>query len=245
MDSESVAVREVAATAKAYWEQAHPPLAHISYNNSQLHSEGALVQRWDRSWLKRWLAMGVTLQGKRVGDYGIGGGLLGQVLCQRYAIGSYVGFDVAERSITAARTRIAKVPACHAEYHDVSGGLVSLMEWNLDVLISQQVIQHFPSRNYTLAWFVSLERSSIPRVLLEVRHSDKPVFSDWALQPGASSRMSLSTVKHTWQRVAHAVEINCKWISARLPSYHLDDAWRTTSSFEACAFTHIKGSHRG
>ena len=141
------------STSRAFWEQAHAPLAHISYDNGLHGSEFQLIRRWYSNWLGPW-SRRVRLRGSRVGDYGIGAGLLGKVLCSRFHIGAYVGFDVANRSLTAAKALLNQsvVPlTCAKEFELVAGGIPEFSNWRLDVLISQQVIQHFPSRNYTLA----------------------------------------------------------------------------------------------
>ena len=155
------------AVARAYWEQADPPLAHISYNNGLHGSEARLVARWDTAWLRRWSAggppFGISLGGRRVGDYGIGAGLLGKLLCTRHHVSAYVGFDVAKRSLDAAKQKLSAL-TCATEFVHVAEGVPEFSEWRLDVLVCQQVIQHFPSQNYTLAWLASVERSRIPKV---------------------------------------------------------------------------------
>lgn len=99
------------ALARAYWNKVHPPLAHIDYQNPLHGSEERLVRRWNRAWLGEWSKGGppfnVVLKDRRIGDYGIGAGLLGKVLCQ-HEIGGYIGFDVAERSLSAARTMLSE-----------------------------------------------------------------------------------------------------------------------------------------
>ena len=131
-------------SARAYWEQVHPPLAHITYRNGLHGSEAMLTARWDSNWLRRWSRGGppfhVKLNGSRVGDYGIGAGLLGKLLCARHRIVQYVGFDVANRSLSAASALLAAtVPQCAARFELVGGAVPEFCRYQLDVLVSQQV----------------------------------------------------------------------------------------------------------
>ena len=110
--------------------------------------------------------------------------------------------------------------------------------------VATQVIQHFPSENYTIAWVGALERSAIAHIFLEVRQSKEPKFSDWAHGSTASvetfsrsGRKGRSSTNAVWKSVMTAVMINCEWLAARLKSYRLDRAWNTMRAFQACEFT--------
>ena len=222
-----------------YWENsATPAFAHIAYKD-HLHSEAAMIKRWNDQWLKRW-ASGGWLRGKRVGDYGIGAGLLAKVLWKNHSISHYVGFDIAARSLMAASKKLLQETDLPHTLILVSGA-VNFAEQHLDVLISQQVIQHFPSKAYTLSWLGSIESARIPKVLLEVRTPSRarPVFNEWQ-----SSKKGLTT-----DDVSFAVAVSCEWVAKQLPSFRLDDTWQTATgenlrskvlqkwTFNACAFS--------
>jgi len=223
-----------------YWEHsASPAFAHIAYKD-HLNSEQAMVQRWNKQWLQRWAGSG-WLKAKRVGDYGIGAGLLAKVLATNHSIAHYVGFDIATRSLSAASKKLQGETSCPHTLILVSGP-TDFASQHLDVLICQQVIQHFPSRAYTLTWLAAIESARIPKVLLEVRTPDgrsRPVFNEWH-----SSKAGLTT-----DDVSFAVAVSCSWIAKQLPSYTLEGSWPTASgrspaskvlkawTFHACAFS--------
>jgi hypothetical protein len=222
-----------------YWENsASPAFAHIAYKD-HLGSEQAMVRRWNQQWLQRWAGSG-WLKGKRVGDYGIGAGLLAKVLAANHSIAHYVGFDIATRSLSAASKKLQAETSCPHTLILVSGP-TDFASQHLDVLICQQVIQHFPSKEYTLAWLAAIESARIPKVLLEVRTPDgqsRPIFNAWK-----SSRTGLTT-----DDVSFAVAVSCAWVAKQLPSYRLEDSWPTASgsspssvlkawTFHACAFS--------
>ena len=169
-------VNRATTTAKTFWEHASGWFSHISYDNHVHKGEAHLIQTWDIRWFQVWsssLPQGASwLRGKRVGEWGVGGGLLGQMLCERHGIAHYVAFDIAERQLKETSTRLARTVACP---HDLvlasstSPSDTEFKRWNLDVLISQQVIQHFPTEQYTVDWLCTLAAARIPRLLLGAR----------------------------------------------------------------------------
>ena len=61
-----------------WWNtEASPTFAHLNYTGKWLESEGAVVRRWQGLWLGP-VDAAVSLRGKHVAEYGVGGGLLGQ-----------------------------------------------------------------------------------------------------------------------------------------------------------------------
>ena len=92
------------AELQAFWEGANPTFSHISYDR-WLQSEKKLVSEWRNRWLDATRKL-VSLEGLRVAEYGIGGGLLGHTLLSKYRIGHYKGFDIAQRQLEAAKTRL-------------------------------------------------------------------------------------------------------------------------------------------
>ena len=96
-----------------------------------------MIQRWESSWLTRF-AKSNPLRGKRVGDYGIGAGLLGEVLCTNFSVSHYVGIDIASRQLEAAARRFDKLPQCSRTLV-LQTSKLDFSALRLDVLISQQV----------------------------------------------------------------------------------------------------------
>ena len=224
-----------AGAVRSFWESVDGGFAHIDYASPNHHSEAALIQRWRTQWLDTWsVQFGRNwLQGQRVGDYGIGGGLLGELLWSEYGISHYVGFDVAERQLGLARQRLRNA-SCSHDLMLVDGSRGDATDFalhRLDALVSQQVIQHFPSQFYTEEWLRSLAAAQIPRLLLEVRFNANPAhpkhevrFNEWLKRKPSLPAVQMGTVLH------------CEWLHERLPRYRY--AWASNSSqrFKACAF---------
>ena len=239
--------------ARQFWEHASATFSHIKYNGSYLRSEDQLMGAWRVRWLDRWSANphASWLRGKRVGEWGVGGGLLGKMLCEQYRIGRYVAFDIAERQLQQTKARLAPTSCAHevvlASSTTAPGGC-DWQRWRLDALISQQVIQHFPTEQYTVQWLCTLAAARIPRLLLEVRlpplknHKRHALgFGNWALDKRLQSvyelRGLVSGQKSTIA-VQFATYLDCNYLLGRLPGYRLD--WfqnHTKLQFSACALS--------
>ena len=105
-------------------------------------------------------------KGKRVLDYGIGGGYLGEVLFKEYEIASYVGVDISQKSLSAA----AKTLSLQIDQGKVRL-LLTPQDFNTlkpDVLISQAVIQHFPSVKYLDSFLANVNSAGACEVMLQV-----------------------------------------------------------------------------
>ena len=156
-----------------------------------------------------------TLAGSHVMEYGIGGGLLAELLLLKYNISSYIGVDIANRSLLTTRQRLQKLAISHwkllhtpQEFHG----------HGTDIFISLAVIQHFPSKNYTDAFFQNIERSRIPVVLLQVKEAQRAQFLD--VDAGSSFD------KHKYDSmVTHATRVNTRYILRHLTSYVI--AWKS------------------
>jgi len=236
-------VNRATTTAKTFWEHASGWFSHISYDNHVHKGEAHLIQTWDIRWFQVWsssLPQGASwLRGKRVGEWGVGGGLLGQMLCERHGIAHYVAFDIAERQLKETSTRLARTVACP---HDLvlasstSPSDTEFKRWNLDVLISQQVIQHFPTEQYTVDWLCTLAAARIPRLLLEVRRP--PYKHGKQHELGFANWGNQSRLKSTYS-VQYATYLNCNYLLGRLQGYHLDAQWtHTGGSFDVCALSY-------
>ncbi len=233
-------------SVRDYWQTVSGFFAHVDYHG-HLGSERSLTRRWESSWLTRF-NNSTPLRGKRVGDYGIGAGLLGEVLCTKFAVGHYVGIDIASRQLEATARRFDKLPQCgrtlilQTQKLDFSG-------LGLDVLISQQVIQHFPSERYVSDWLTAVNDARIPKVFLEVRWAEKPQFSSWINNSWVVKHGTAPHRPHG--AVTLAVLVNCQWMLQRLTAYKLEEEWTTTEGaaqiaggarphFQACSYSLLR-----
>lgn len=225
-------------TVSRFWQSVHGGFAHTDYAHRQHRGEASVVKRWRGQWLDNWVAdRGSSwLRGRRVGDFGIGGGLLGELMCRELGIAHYVGFDVADRQLELTRQRLRRANCSHSLVlvDSSRGDATDFRPHRLDALISQQVLQHFPSEAYTLGWLRAVAAARIGRLLLEVRYKDDPQrpgrdevrFNNWGQRSQA-----------LYLEVAHATVLQCEYLHARLPEYRL--AWHSANRslrFRACAF---------
>ena len=223
---------------RRFWQSVHGGFAHTDYTHRQHRGEASVVKRWRGQWLDDWLADRGNgwLRGRRLGDFGIGGGLLGELMCREHGISHYVGFDVADRQLELTRQRLRHANCSHSLVlvDGSRGDATDFRPYRLDALISQQVLQHFPSEAYTLSWLRMVSAARIGRLLLEVRYADDPKrpvrdevrFNNWGQRSQA-----------LYLEVAHATVLQCEYLHARLPGYRL--AWHSANRsqrFRACAF---------
>jgi len=226
---------------KQFWESVGKDFAHTSYVTS--HSGEPVSRqnaaRWKATWLPGFAEPLGWLNGSRIGDYGIGAGLLGTVLCNEYGAASYIGMDIASRSLDAARAQLTKnAPRCDSKLllldPSAVGNMSFVNQFQLDALVSQQVIQHFPSEIYTVTWLCTLATQQIPRLLLEVRYGQKAMFNEWQSRRVKQKNVALATF------------LNCEHLANFLPNYRLRSAnftspggWNTR--FVACDFVLAAG----
>lgn len=111
---------------------------------------------------------GASLKKKVVIDYGCGGGLFGKYLKTK-RIDKYVGIDISERSLTAAKKLLGKeailIKIDPYEFPDLS-------ILTADYLFCMNVIQHFPSKEYLDGWLDNINRSGIKNIVLQCRHGE-------------------------------------------------------------------------
>ena len=192
---------------KSYWETNSPTFAHIVYNR-WLKSPAKLVESWNTTWLHR-----MPRRPGRVADYGIGAGLLGEVLLANLtgvAATGYLGLDIAQRQLDAANATLARCGArCAGRYRLelVDRQLRVEQLRGVDAFVSQAVVQHFPSDAYTHRFLDALDSAELARlqwVMLQVR--------DWG--DGRSVALAQRTRRETLQR--HLTRYALTWQSSRM-----------------------------
>lgn len=150
------------------------------------------------------------LKGKRILDFGCGGGFLGEWLFQtRKGVKRYLGMDIAERSLTAARERLNKQIDKKAALIKITPwGISDLTDLNIDILASFNVIQHFPSQEYLDYFLKSVNESGASELILHYRYEK------------SGSRFQVEPYKTT-----HEINLACwtneTYIDNRLSMYKL------------------------
>lgn len=160
---------------------------------------------WKRNFLLKY-----AWQNKSLLDYGIGGGFLGKHLFEQYKLGKYIGVDISQKSLDAAKTNLAK---------QIAGGKVQLLltpqafkQYTPDILVCQAVIQHFPSVKYLDDFLKNVNDSGAAELMLQVRYGPKTTSSP----QGYFDHESLSDV-------GQLLHTNSEYLKNKLPAYSL--AW--------------------
>ena len=152
---------DAAAVARAYWESASASFAHIT------KAQATYTSGWRRQWIDpvAKLMQPHSASQPCIVDVGIGAGALGVLLLKEYGYRHYIGVDIAQRQLDAARDNLrahgfaerpADATAAGAksfELHLMPANFSHFSECSL--LVCQAAMQHFPSRAYTIEWQVA------------------------------------------------------------------------------------------
>ena len=210
-----------------WWDNVPAVFAHRAYTN-HLRSAHNMYTAWNETWLREFSSRH-PLQSLRVVDYGIGAGLLGELLLNRYDIMQYVGVDVSDASIKSADHLLSHKVRPRREWQTPLWRLmrtpVEFASVGADVFISQAVVQHFPTRAYTDAFLANLERSRIPTLLIQIKasHGHEPTFlgDTEAASSGASEKAQVLNETVYGKVVVEATRLTPRYMLAALPSYRL------------------------
>lgn len=179
----------------SFWNHADKHYAHIDYGG-YLHGEKAIQKEWRKSWLHKW----PLLHSVTVAEYGVGGGLLGQLLLESYNVSHYIGIDISSRQLRAVSSRLNNGSFAYSLLLARKLTREMLKPFRIDVFISQAVIQHFPDNEYLLDFLSVLSHSKIEHIMLQVRQTH------WAKE-GSSVSSSLFT--------------SCETLLKGLPNYKI------------------------
>lgn len=164
----SLKVEDYEVGLAEFWNECEPEFAHLE-TKKWLISEDRLRSEYERNvvWLLDWPGLTVV-------DYGIGAGFFGRYLLEFKSVNKYIGIDISERSLDAAKQNLMMFPESDIELmlsSDVDFGTLAA-----DVFVSLACIQHFPSQSYLDSFLSNLDGSGIPRLILQIRHSETTCF---------------------------------------------------------------------
>ena len=194
---------------------AHPTFSHVWYSGSASRAG----PKMNSTWLFEFARRHRGLAGKHVIDFGIGGGILGDLLLRSHNVSHYAGVDISNRSLHVAlkrlkKLRIAKTPVPRSKWSLHKAPLdFGALTPHADIFISVAVIQHFPSRAHTEAFFANLERSAIATIFLQIKYSGKSAAF-------VTERDAFELARFE-AHAAHATMLNTAYIEAALPSYEV------------------------
>ena len=179
---------------KSFWEKCDKTFAHITPNR-WLRSKTELVASF-----KKYHGP-FDLNSKTIIDYGIGGGFQGIYLFENLKIKKYIGIDIAERSLKVAKRNLEKYDSKKISLLLLP---VDFYKLNADIFTSFAVIQHFPNKEYLDKFLNNINKSRIPELILQIRHSERNKFSG-----------SLDKQKD----VAFACRTNKRYLLSKLTNY--------------------------
>lgn len=190
-------VNDLAAKMKEWWET-------TSTRNAHLGMDGERQAMFDRY---RELVTGrIDVAGKRVIDFGMGGGLLGEFLLRHYEPARYIGYDIAERSMAVASNRLKQW--LNKELILIRRHVWSFAEKRPDVIVCLACIIHFPTRVYLDNVLHEMDVSGAQHIVLEIRNTGAgTVFHE---NPYSTNRKTLLACITTPE-----------YVSEHLPSYEL------------------------
>lgn len=139
----------------------HLDLSDMSENQiSKLHNQYNLITSM------------CNLEGKKILDYGCGGGLLGAFLSyQEIKIKKYIGLDVAPRCIVASEdNNLNWIETGIAEFELVNPNIMpDLKNYKASVLIVLNVIPYLPTMIYVESFLRNINRSGIKEIIIHTR----------------------------------------------------------------------------
>ena len=208
----------VEARLQSWWDTHAPAyFAHIDY--ARLGGESNMIKGWRRVWLKRFCNDG-RCNRARVVEYGIGAGLLGEHLLRNYSAAHYDGVDISQKSLGAARARLSH--AFEASRFAVHSTAVDFASLRPSLFISQAVIQHFPSLNYTLAFLRRVNHCGAEYLMLQTRNGTTALDAELIPErggPWVERKVRFATMLSTAELEPHLDQYALEWCVAHYHAY--------------------------
>jgi SAM-dependent methyltransferase len=192
--------------AKAWWNN--------SADEDFQHIDRGYVTKGAKSWemfLPRF-----SWVHKRVLDYGIGAGYLGETLFKRYPIELYVGVDISQKALDAAgkvlepwgtKVQLLLTPQ---SFHSLAP----------DIFVSQQVIQHFPSLEYFTDFLRNVDASGASELMLQFRRApDGVTKANDAYKVGLTQDVAMGLVTTHEFIAKHLPHYLLRWFDTQPMSY--------------------------
>ena len=140
---------------KTFWDNCREGFAHVNRDYEDL------ITSWKRQFITR-----IDFNNKTILDYGIGAAYLGKFLFDNYNISHYYGLDISKRSIEHAKDMLK---VYDADTYDLK--LIEseppLLEKKVDIIVCQQVIQHFETENMLLQFLDMLKFINADLIMLQ------------------------------------------------------------------------------
>jgi 2-polyprenyl-3-methyl-5-hydroxy-6-metoxy-1,4-benzoquinol methylase len=174
-----------------------------------------LINSWERQFITR-----LNFSDKTVLDYGIGAAYLGKYLLEQKNISHYYGLDISDRSISKAKNLLRsfnsnKYDLILVDDHD------TIIDEKIDVVICQQVIQHFVSEEMLLQFLNRLCSFDAKLLMLQT------------IQPTNSKNLQIvdNNQYDNIDAVVRACRVTSDYIISKLPMYCVSCKYHETARF--------------
>lgn len=158
-----------------------------------------------------------SLHGKTVIDFGCGGGWTGKYLFAEKKIKAYLGIDIAQRSLDAAKKNLSEYPNSVFLLIDPNA-LPDFSQMTADYFVSLSCIQHFPDKEYLDYFLRSLNKSGIKNIILQVKYSKETKFREVPYK--------------TTHDIGNACFTNSGYILSQMTNYKMDCISRERSEYQ-------------
>jgi len=148
----------------------------------------------------------IDLENQSVLDYGCGGGYTGKYLFANKKIKKYIGVDILDESITAAKGLLKKEPSFFVK--TTINDMLKVVPKS-DVLVSIAVIQHFPDENILSGFLKQVNNKGFNKIIIQYRGEAENVFYP------KDKRYS------NYSSCIYACRTNEKYICSKLTKYKL------------------------
>jgi len=127
------------------WEQrVGPAAAHLNFD--EFHPKKIMNAEFKKG------TFGFNFNNKIITDFGCGGGLFAAWIYKKYNVKKYIGFDIADRSLSFATDKLRDKENYELIKIDTTiskeTGFQKAIKMNSDCFICFSVIQHFPDEKY-------------------------------------------------------------------------------------------------
>ena len=202
-----------------WWDtKASATFSHREY--SAFGGLATLIKSQCKAWVQRFCADG-RCHGARVIDYGIGAGSFGVHALDVYNASHYDGIDISTRSLDAARSTLAQ--HFHANRFALHNTSVDFATLRPDVFVTQAVIQHFPSYNYTINFLERVNRCGARYLMLMTRNGTMDRHNEVVGNVGG---------RHAEWRIKYAVRILTSDLERVLDAYALEWTFGNRSTYD-------------
>jgi len=164
-------MKKIDEKIKNFWNNCETAFSHNEIIG-HLKSENDLYKFWENNFINR-----INFKNKVVLDYGIGGGYLGKYLFSKKNIKYYFGIDISIRSLKKADFILGKYSKKYELLNCETFYSNSNINKNIDIIVCQACIQHFPNENYLIIFLQKINQLNANTIMLQIAYKKKNIFN--------------------------------------------------------------------